>query len=308
MLNVADKSYLEMIRNIPSIYDFENPALELKFETDFSKLVDHYDTLTPAEEAEAVKFLMGKIDNPAVFNWPPVFNEIAKGSDFTVPVGTVDDFSFVLNSCFEDARWAKSRAVSYRYAITGMFNTHFGEAKVSLKEKTQTNQIKNSVEASNASVAAGSTCTLSGKNNHSNANCRTRTSEVTNNQNQPYIGSEAHGRLDKAAGARDWIPYFKELQALMSKAGQSSGPSSSAVKPSKPSKERKSKGMYVNPILPIKHHIATSPNLLPVVLAFSFQEEAKGSINLDALLDTGCLAGDFVARRIVDKYDIKPVI
>ena len=29
---------------------------------------------------------------------------------------------------------------------------------------------------------------------------------------------------------------------------------------------------------------------------------------MDALLDTGCLAGDFVARRIVDKYNIEPVI
>ena len=61
-------------------------------------------------------------------------------------------------------------------------------------------------------------------------------------------------------------------------------------------------------ILPIKLHIATSPNVLPVVLTFVSQKEAKGSINLDALLDTGCLAGDFVARRDVDKYKIKPVI
>ena len=29
---------------------------------------------------------------------------------------------------------------------------------------------------------------------------------------------------------------------------------------------------------------------------------------MDALLDTGCLAGDFVARRIVDRFNIKPVI
>ena len=36
------------------------------------------------------------------------------------------------------------------------------------------------------------------------------------------------------------------------------------------------------------------------------EEEAKGSINLDALLNIGCLAGDFVARRIADKDDIKP--
>ena len=29
---------------------------------------------------------------------------------------------------------------------------------------------------------------------------------------------------------------------------------------------------------------------------------------MDTLLDTGCLAGDFVARRVVDKFNIKPVI
>ena len=94
----------------------------------------------------------------------------------------------------------------------------------------------------------------------------------------------------------------------MGTAGQSSGSSSLATKPSKPSKDWKNKGTYVSTILPIKLHIATSPNLLQVVLTFVSHEEAKGSINLDALLDTGCLAGDFVARRVVDKYNTKPVI
>ena len=94
----------------------------------------------------------------------------------------------------------------------------------------------------------------------------------------------------------------------MSKVGQSSGSSSSASKTSKPSKDWKSKGTNVSTILPIKLHVATSPNLLPVVLTFVSQEESKGSINLDALLNTGCLAGDFVARRIVDRFNIKPVI
>ena len=49
-------------------------------------------------------------------------------------------------------------------------------------------------------------------------------------------------------------------------------------------------------------------NLLPVVLSFVSQEEAKGSINVDALLDTGCFPGDSVARGIVDRFNIKPVI
>ena len=100
-------------------------------------------------------------------------------------------------------------------------------------------------------------------------------------------------------GARDWIPNIKELQALL--------PSSSSSA-SKPSKDWRSKCTYVSTILPIKLHIATSSNLRLVMLTFSSQEEAKGSINVDALLDTGCLAGDLVARRIVDKYNIKPVL
>ena len=109
---------------------------------------------------------------------------------------------------------------------------------------------------------------------------------MTNNQDRPYVGSEAHGRLVKTTGDRDWIPNFKEQKELITKAGQSSGPPSSAAKTSKPSKDWKSKGTYVSTILPIKLHIATSPNLLPVVPTFISQEEAKGSINVDALLDT----------------------
>ena len=69
----------------------------------------------------------------------------------------------------------------------------------------------------------------------------------------------------------------------MSKLGQSSGTSSSASKTNKASKDWKSKGTYVSTILPIKLHIATSPNLLPVVLTFVSQEGTKGSINVETL-------------------------
>ena len=97
---------------------------------------------------------MGKINNPAVFNWQPVFNEMAMGCDVTVPVSTVDDFRLLLNACFEDARRAKYRTLYYRYNVFGSFHTHFGEAKVSFKEKNQSNPIKPSGKASNASAVA----------------------------------------------------------------------------------------------------------------------------------------------------------
>ena len=57
--NAADKSYLEMIREFPFQHNLDNPVVELKFQSELSKIVNHYDSLSLAEEAEAVKILMG---------------------------------------------------------------------------------------------------------------------------------------------------------------------------------------------------------------------------------------------------------
>ena len=140
--------------------------------------------------------------------------------------------------------------------MIGTSETHHEEIKaVSLSSKSGSKTLS-------VSKAESVLCYFCGKNIHPTADCHTRTSEFTNHQNRPSVGSEAHGRLVKAAGDRDWIPNFKELKGLMSKVGQSSGPSSSASKTSKPSKDWKSKGTSVSTILPIKLHIATSPNLI----------------------------------------------
>ena len=141
--NAADKSYLEMIKESPSQYDLDNPVLELKFQSEPSKIVKRYDSLTIAEEAEAVKILLGKINIPNVFNWIPIFNEMVTGCDVPIPVTTVDDFRFVLMACFEDARRSRARTISYRWAGIGTPENHHGDIKaVSFKEKNQANPTK----------------------------------------------------------------------------------------------------------------------------------------------------------------------
>ena len=66
-----------MIKEIPFQYDLDNPVLELKFQSELSKTVKHYDSLTIAEEAEAVKIYWGKstclmsiIGFPFSIRWP----------------------------------------------------------------------------------------------------------------------------------------------------------------------------------------------------------------------------------------------
>ena len=66
--NAADKSYLEIIKEVPFQCDLENPVVELKFQSELSKIVKQYDSLTISEEAEAVKISIGKINIPTVFN------------------------------------------------------------------------------------------------------------------------------------------------------------------------------------------------------------------------------------------------
>ena len=110
ILNTADKSYLEMIGEIPFQYD---PFVELRFQSELSKISYHCDSLTITEEAEAVNILMGKINIPTVFNWIPVFNEMATGCDVPILVTTVDDIRFVLMACLDELKPA-------RYPIDGV--------------------------------------------------------------------------------------------------------------------------------------------------------------------------------------------
>ena len=87
-----------MIKEIPFRYDSDNPVVELKFQSELSKIVKHYDSLTFAEEVEAVKILMGKINILNVFNWIPIFTEMATVCDLSLPINKVDDFRFVLTA------------------------------------------------------------------------------------------------------------------------------------------------------------------------------------------------------------------
>ena len=127
--NAADKSYLEMIKEIPIQHDLDNLVVELKFQSELSRIVKHYDSLTIAEEAEAVKISLGKINIPNDYNWIPIFNEMATGCDVPFPVTTVDDFRFVLSTCFEDARRSRARTISHRWAVIGTSETHHGDIK-----------------------------------------------------------------------------------------------------------------------------------------------------------------------------------
>ena len=113
---------------------------------------------------------MGKINIPNVFNWIPIFTEMATVCDLSLPINEVDDFRFVLTACFEDARRSRARTSSYRWNVVGTPETRYGDIKaVSFKEKSQGNSVKSGNKTPSVSKAESLICQFCGKNNHSNA-------------------------------------------------------------------------------------------------------------------------------------------
>ena len=130
---------------------------------------------------------MGKINIPTVFNWIPIFNEMATGCDVPIPVTTVDDFRFVLMACFEVARRSRARTIFYRWGVIGTPETHYGDIKaVSFKEKNQANATKSGSITPGVTKADVVKCQFCGKNNEPNIDCRTRASEFIKSTSPLY--------------------------------------------------------------------------------------------------------------------------
>ena len=73
-------------------------------------------------------------------------------------------------------------------------------------------------------------------------------------------------------------------------------------------KDWKNRGTVMTTIFPNKLPIPTSPKLISLFLTFSSQAKTQSRVNMEGLLGTSCLAGNFVARRIVEKYNIQPIL
>ena len=94
--NVADKTFLEMIKDLKFEYNVDDvrvDTLRIRVDT-LRKIMDHYNTRASSEEAEAVRLLIEKINVVNVLNWQPYFDAMALQCDIRMPIATVKDFRF----------------------------------------------------------------------------------------------------------------------------------------------------------------------------------------------------------------------
>ena len=87
ILNVADKTFLEMIEDLKFEYDLDDVRVHTRFHSELRKIMDHYETRASSKEAKAVRLLIEKVIVANVLNWQPYFDAMTLQCDNRMQIG-----------------------------------------------------------------------------------------------------------------------------------------------------------------------------------------------------------------------------
>ena len=102
-VSVADKTFLETIRDLYVQCDMSDATVEQQTFTDLMNIHRHYTHRTQEDNDKAIKILLDKINDPEKINWHPRFYKTLAECDITLPQVDLVDFRYVLMNTFESA-------------------------------------------------------------------------------------------------------------------------------------------------------------------------------------------------------------
>ena len=111
-------SFLAMIKDLKFEFDLDDINVDTRLLSELRKITDHYVTRTSAEEVEAVKLLIEKINVVNVLNWQPYFHTIALQCDIQLPISAVKDFRFLIQQTIAEARKVRIQAANYGFIVS----------------------------------------------------------------------------------------------------------------------------------------------------------------------------------------------
>ena len=141
------------------------------------------------------------------------------------------------------------------------------------------------------------TCTVCGRFYHDKDKCPELESKYANKTNSPYVGSAAHFLLVKETGSKSFIPITKRRIPEIH-------PDSKEKQFGVKKNWKDNRGELIYSLSPSSPEIDS--NLLSVKLS-SFAKQTSVRARVEALLDTGSLAGDFISEKTVKKFDFTPI-
>ena len=115
------------------------------------------------------------------------------------------------------------------------------------------------------------------------------------------MGSAGHAKLVADKGPRNYIPGAAPVVLNKNRAAETL-----PVKPSTKSWANKKRGNILTSSTSTTTD--TTSNFMSVTLSVLPQERTSVRMEVDALLDTGSLAGDFKAEDVIVRYNLKPLL
>ena len=144
-----------------------------------------------------------------------------------------------------------------------------------------------------------------GKFSHDSKACPAKGSPYANLTPSAFVGSAGHAKLVADKGPRSNIPGAAPVVPNIKNKAAETLP----INPTKPATKNwanKKRGNILTSSTPTTTD--TTSNFMSVTLSVLPQERTSVRMEVDALLDTDSLAGDFIAEDVVVRYNLKSVL
>ena len=282
-------NFVELISQLPIQFSLENPAVEDAFDLSLQAIVHRFPDATPEMHLKAVKILTSRLPEQPI-NWRAILSRKINGKD--VNLKTINGFRLTWLAQLAKARSVREHAMEFGYEVNYTANTRYMKDPP-IRKKLAYNQTKSPTSTNAEKIS----CTGCGRDYHSVTKCRFKQSQFFNHLPVAFKDSEAHKALLAKHPNASVIPFSENAQNK-----QSSFSKSNSSEQSRHTKSGES--LDINFLLNTICNQNPENNFIHVTVAAISQGNNITKSNVKALLDTGSLAGDFIANRVIKALNL----
>ena len=286
-------TFVELVSQLVLQFNLADPAVEEAFDQQLQAIDRRFPDATPEQHLRAAQILISRLPELPI-NWRAILQRLINGQE--VHITTVKSFRFTWLTQLAKARQIKEMAEEYGYIVN--YSEHTRQlADKPIRKKQSVDESSRTTTTSTAKVL----CSGCGRDNHLVATCRFKSTEFFNSYPYAYKGSKAHAMLIAKYPDATVIP-FSELSKEIPRSS-ASGSSSSKYGP-----KSTGESQTISDILSTMYNDTSDNNYIDVSVSATLQASIRRRNNVKALLDTGSLAGDFVAFRTLQALNLEPYI